>query len=156
MQIIAEEKKDAPIAAVNTTGKLAPPPTNSALIAKASILQLTSSVCPRIKRETEVLHIKTTSKLHTLRHLENILTLIQSLQRLMQPCDFPPLPALPWDSLSLTDHPGKRDVMVAHPDNKEIFIINELYPGGAILGSPLLFLAFFSRCNQTNHHSQGQ
>jgi len=60
----------------------------------------------------------------------------------MQPSDFPPLPALPCVSpVAHRTPPSKWTVRVAHPDNEEMITNNEL-DSGAMLGNPLLFLAF--------------
>jgi len=77
LQIIAGEKKDAPIAAESTAGKLVPPPSNSAQTVKASILQLTSSV--HDSNERLQFASKLLPKLHTLRHADNTRLLILSL-----------------------------------------------------------------------------
>jgi len=81
LQIIAEEKKYAPIAAESTAGKLATPLSSGAQTVKAINLQVASSVHDSNERLQQFFASKLLPKLLTLRHADNTRPLISSLHR---------------------------------------------------------------------------
>jgi len=102
--------------------------------------------CPRFKRVTEVLRIKTASKITYSEACRKYISAnTVTTPRVVQPSDFLPLPALPCDS-PVANRPllSKRAVRVAYPYNEEMITNNELDDSGVIIGKPLLFLAFLA------------